>query len=80
MNPNTGQIHQVADEREARRRGLVPIRRELTQDELRAGFIADHAPCACGSGREYVRCCKVHKGMPRRAGSKLARKALRGKL
>jgi hypothetical protein len=58
MDPRTGELHQVADEAEAKRRGLIPVRRGLTHREKMEQQIRLYSPCACGSGKKFKFCCK----------------------
>jgi uncharacterized protein YchJ len=59
MDPGTGKIYQVANEAEARSRGLVPVKRDLTAREQMEQQIRLYAPCACGSGKKFKFCCKT---------------------
>jgi hypothetical protein len=59
MDPGTGKIYHVADEAEARKRGLVPVRRDLTNREQMEQQIRLYSPCACSSGKKFKFCCKV---------------------
>lgn len=59
MDPGTGKIYHVADEAEARKRGLVPVRRDLTNREKMEQQIRLYSPCGCGSGKKFKFCCKV---------------------
>ncbi len=59
MDPGTGKIYHVADSAEARNRGLVPVRRDLTDREKMDQQIQLYSPCACGSGKKFKFCCKV---------------------
>lgn len=56
MDPNTGKLYEV-DEVEAKKRGLVPVRRDLTKIEHMRMQIALYAPCGCGSGKKFKFCC-----------------------
>lgn len=58
MDPGTGKIHFVADEAEALKRGLVPIKRDLTEREKMELQIQLYSPCGCGSGKKFKFCCK----------------------
>lgn len=58
MDPRTGELHQVADEAEAKRRGLIPVRRALTHREKMEQQIRLYRPCACGSGKKFKFCCR----------------------
>ena len=62
MDPNTGRIYNVADEAEAKRRGLIPVRRNLTAREHLDMQIRLYSPCACGSGEKFKFCCKRTHG------------------
>lgn len=57
MDPNTGKLYYVADEEEAKKRGLVPVRRGLTALEHGQMQIKLYSPCACGSGNKFKFCC-----------------------
>jgi len=57
MDPNSGRIVEVADSREARMRGLVPVRRDLTPQEASERKVGFSSPCGCGSGKKFKRCC-----------------------
>lgn len=56
-----GRIHMVADESDARRRGLMPITRELTPSEFERRQIERYSPCGCGSGKKFKFCCGAPK-------------------
>lgn len=57
MDPRTGELHQVADEAEAKRRGLIPVRRDLSAKERMEKQILLYQPCGCGSGKKFKFCC-----------------------
>ena len=57
MDPGTGKLYDVADEAEAKRRGLIPVRRDLTVKERSEMQIRLYKPCACGSGKKFKFCC-----------------------
>ena len=57
MDPNTGKLYPVADEGEARARGLIPVRRDLTAKEHSDMQIRLYSPCGCGSGQKFKFCC-----------------------
>jgi hypothetical protein len=59
MDPGTGKIYHVAGEAEARKRGLVPVRRDLTEREKMEQQIRLYSTCGCGSGKKFKFCCKV---------------------
>jgi hypothetical protein len=40
-----------------RAKNLTPIMRELTEEEKNSGKIGFNAPCTCGSGKKFKRCC-----------------------
>ena len=61
MDPGTGKIYHVADVAEARKRGLVPVLRDLTAREQMEQQIRLYSPCGCGSGKKFKFCCKVRK-------------------
>lgn len=56
MDPNSGKLHLIQAEEEARLRGLVPVGRDLTQVEKAAMQIRLYSPCACGSGKKFKFC------------------------
>lgn len=58
MDPNSGRL-QMMDEAEARSRGLVPVRRDLTAKEQAEMQIRLYSPCGCGSGKKFKFCCKT---------------------
>lgn len=58
MDPGTGKIH-LMDEEQAKKRGFVPVHRELTAREQMEMQIRLYSPCACGSGKKFKFCCKV---------------------
>ncbi len=64
MDPRTGKLHLVDDETDARQRGLMPVRRELTHKEKMEMQIRLYAPCACGSGRKFKFCCRAKEVRP----------------
>lgn len=37
--------------------GLKPVKREVTPAEKKAGKIGRNAPCGCGSGVKFKKCC-----------------------
>lgn len=57
MDPGTGRLYHVADEAEAKKRGLILVRRDLTMKERSEMQIRLYRPCACGSGRKLKFCC-----------------------
>lgn len=57
MDPNSGRLYPVTDEEDARRRGLVPVRRDLTEVEKGQMQIKLYSPCGCGSGEKFKFCC-----------------------
>lgn len=57
MDPGDGRLYPVFDEADAKRRGLVPVRRELTAIEHRDQQIKLYSPCACDSGEKFKFCC-----------------------
>lgn len=57
MDSGTGKLYHVADEAEAQRRGLIPVRRDLTAKERSDMQIRLYQPCACGSGKKLKFCC-----------------------
>lgn len=56
MDPNNGSLHLMSEE-EAKRRGYVPVRRDLTEVEKARMQIDLYSPCACGSGKKLKFCC-----------------------
>ena len=56
MDPGTGRLYRATAEA-ARTLGLVPVRRELTDEERARGRIRFADPCGCGSGRKFKHCC-----------------------
>ena len=58
MDPNSGKLFDM-DEAEAKKRGFVPVRRDLTVKEKYDMQIRLYSPCACGSGKKFKFCCKV---------------------
>lgn len=60
MDPGTGRIYHV-DEGEARKRGLVPVTRRLTEKEKAEMQIRLYSPCGCGSGKKFKFCCKTEQ-------------------
>ena len=59
MDPGTGKLHHVANEAEARKLGLVPVKRDLTAREQMEMQIRLYSPCGCGSGKKFKFCCKT---------------------
>lgn len=57
MDPGTGRLFNVSDEMDAKLRGLVPVRRDLTVKERGDMQILLYSPCACGSGEKFKFCC-----------------------
>lgn len=57
MDAGTGKLYDVADEAVAKRLGLVPVRRDLTEKERGEMQIRLYSPCACGSGKKLKFCC-----------------------
>lgn len=57
MDPGTGKLHWVEDEADARKRGLVPVRRDLSTQERNDRQIQLYSPCGCGSGQKFKFCC-----------------------
>jgi hypothetical protein len=58
MDPNTGAIVDVRSEEDALARGLIPVRRKLTDKELFTTQIELYSPCVCGSGQKAKFCCR----------------------
>lgn len=52
-----GYLYDVRDEADAIRRGLTPVRRDLTPEERERGRIRFCDPCGCGSGKKFKACC-----------------------
>ena len=52
MDPNSGKLQMIQDEELSRLRGLVPVRRDLTEKEKADMQIRLYSPCACGSGKK----------------------------
>lgn len=61
MDPKSGRLYEIQDEEEARRRGLIPVKRDLTTKEQFDMQIRLYSPCACGSGKKFKFCCKDKK-------------------
>lgn len=40
-----------------KKKSLTAVKRELTSDEIHAGKIGRNAPCGCGSGVKFKKCC-----------------------
>ena len=59
MDPGTGKLYQVTDEQAARKRGLIPVNRELSRQERRLMRIGPNSPCGCGSGVKFKKCCRL---------------------
>lgn len=59
MDPGTGKLYHVADDAEAKRRGLIPVRRDLTEKERADMQIRLYQPCGCGSGKKFKFCCRA---------------------
>ena len=59
MDPNNGRLHEVQDAEDAKRRGLIYTRRDLTEKEKAEMQIRLYSPCACGSGKKFKFCCKT---------------------
>jgi hypothetical protein len=59
MDPNIGKLYDVADAKEARQRGLVPVRRDLSAKEHSDMQIRLYSACGCGSGKKFKFCCYV---------------------
>jgi hypothetical protein len=57
MQPSTGKLYYVESEDNARKRGLIPVRRDLTARERYEQQIRLYSPCACGSGKKLKFCC-----------------------
>lgn len=58
MDPGTGKLYTVKDADEAARKGLIPVRRDLTVKEATDMQIKLYSPCGCGSGKKFKFCCK----------------------
>lgn len=69
MDPNSGRLHKIESDAEARLRGLVRVERELSDEEKASGKIGFNAPCACGSGKKFKRCCYGKHFFTRRFGA-----------
>lgn len=58
---SSGRIYELPVDREEMRtrwlKHLSPINRQLTDAERASGRIGFNAPCVCGSGRKFKRCC-----------------------
>ncbi len=57
MDPGNGNLYPVFDEAEAKKRGLIPVRRKLTAIEHAEMQIKLYSPCGCGSGEKFKFCC-----------------------
>lgn len=55
MDPNSGRL-MMLDEQEARSRGHVPVKRDLTLKEKADMQIRLYSPCGCGSGKKFKFC------------------------
>ena len=60
MDSGTGKLFD-ADPEIAKRLGLVPVRRDLTEKERAEMQIALYAPCGCGSGKKFKFCCRQNR-------------------
>lgn len=56
-SPYTGEIFNVADEAEAKKAGLIPVRRDLSELEKAMKQIMLYEACMCGSGKKFKFCC-----------------------
>ena len=56
MDPNSGKLQMIQSAEEARLRGLVPVRRDLTAKEAADMQIRLYSPCGCGSGKKFKFC------------------------
>ena len=65
MDPGTGKLYEVPDDRAARKRGLVPVNRDLSRNERRTMRIGRNSPCGCGSGKKFKKCCLSLQGNER---------------
>ena len=52
-----GNLHFNMSEAEALKRGLIPVRRALTNREVEGKRIAPNSLCGCGSGKKFKKCC-----------------------
>lgn len=59
MDSGNGKIYEVQDDAEAKRRGLVPIQRDLTEKERCDMQLRLYSPCGCGSGKKFKFCCRT---------------------
>jgi hypothetical protein len=57
MDAGTGKLYPVFDEAEAKKLGLVPVKRKLTDKERGDMQIRLYSPCSCGSGEKFKFCC-----------------------
>lgn len=60
MDPGTGAIFETS-EVIAKKFGLVPVKRDLTEAERMRMQIALYSPCGCGSGKKFKFCCRQHR-------------------
>lgn len=56
MDPDNGRLYEIP-EQQAKERGLVPVKRALTEKERAEMQIALYSPCACGSREKFKFCC-----------------------
>lgn len=67
MDLRTGEIHELSNDEEAleelrkqleaQEGDVVPVKRKLTPYERRTKKVSRNAPCICGSGKKFKRCC-----------------------
>lgn len=53
-----GNLYWIENEREAHKRRLTPVKRDLTRTERRLMRIGPNSPCGCGSGIKFKKCCR----------------------
>lgn len=58
MDPSTGKLQFVDCEATAKKLGLVPVKRDITEKEKAEMQIRLYSPCGCGSGKKFKFCCK----------------------
>lgn len=58
MDPGTGKLQWVDSDVTARKLGLVPVKRDLTEREKMEMQIRLYSPCVCCSGKKFKFCCK----------------------
>ena len=63
-SPYSGEIFHVTDEDEAKKAGLIPVRRDLSELERAMKQIMLYEVCMCGSGKKFKFCCYRGGGPP----------------